>query len=216
MNIDVAITDYGVGNLFSVRRAFEECGATVAVSNDPTVLLAAPRLVLPGVGALANGMDEVKQRGLDEVILEFEISGRPLLGICLGMQMLASVSEEFGENRGLGVIPGRVTAIPRTTIENKPHKIPHIGWVELTLPEHVTAWGGSILETVRPGDSVYLVHSFAVHPDNDAHRLADCDYNGRTISAAIRKGNTYGTQFHPEKSGPVGLSILSQFLAIAD
>lgn len=214
MTVDVAVTDYGIGNLFSVRRAFEHCGANVVVSDDPEVLLAAPRLVLPGVGAFANGMQGLAERGLDHVVQEFANSGRPLLGICLGMQMLASVSEEFGEHLGLGIVPGRVVAIPTTTVDHKRQKIPHIGWVELLMPERVTTWNGTIFEDLDPGDAVYLVHSFAVQPNNDAQRLADCHYNGQRLCAAIRKGNVYGTQFHPEKSGPVGLSILARFSSI--
>lgn len=212
MNIDVAIVDYGIGNLFSVYRAFEHCGARILVSDDLQVLLSAPRLVLPGVGAFADGIRRLIDRGLDKVVHEFADSGKPLLGICLGMQMLASVSEEFGEHKGLGIIPGRVMAIPNTGVDGRPHKIPHIGWARLEQPEKAMDWSDSILTGLRSGDSVYLVHSFAVQPDDDAHRLADCNYNGRVISAAVRKGNVYGTQFHPEKSGLVGLSIIRNFL----
>ena len=212
MSVDVAIIDYGIGNLFSVRRSFECCGARVVVSDDPKVLLSAPRLVLPGVGAFADGMRGLTERELDKVVLEFADSAKPLLGICLGMQMLASISEEFGEHKGLGIIPGRVTPIPKTTIAGKPHKIPHIGWSGLLLPDGLSGWQESILMGLIPGDAVYLVHSFAVQPDDDAYRLANYDYNGQVISAAIRKRNVYGTQFHPEKSSNIGLRILGQFL----
>jgi len=208
----VAIVDYGIGNLFSVHRAFEYCGANVIISNDPQLLLSAPRLVLPGVGAFSDGMRGLEERGLDKVVLEFARSGKPLLGICLGMQMLASVSEEFGEHKGLDIIPGRVMAIPRTTIDGVPHKIPHIGWSKLLQPAGLSGWQGSILEKLAPGDSVYLVHSFDVRPESESHRLADCDYNGRVISSAIRLKNVSGTQFHPEKSGQIGLKIISSFL----
>ncbi len=214
MSIDVGVIDYGVGNLFSVRRAFEYCGANVLVSDDPRALLDAPRLVLPGVGAFADGMRGLMERGLNQVALEFAGSGKPFLGICLGMQMLASASEEFGEHKGLGIVPGRVEPIPATTIDGRPHKIPHIGWEALTKPVHPSGWAGSILEGIQPGEAVYLVHSFAVWPDDDAHRLADYDYDGRVITAAIRKGNVYGTQFHPEKSAAVGLRLLQQFLRL--
>ena len=214
MSADVAIIDYGIGNLLSVQRAFVHCGANVVVTDDPQALLSAPRLVLPGVGAFADGMRGLIQRGLDRVVLEFANSGKPLLSICLGMQMLASVSEEFGEHKGLAIIPGRVVPIPNTTIEGKAHKIPHIGWAVLEAPAGHAGWGDSILSDVQTGDAVYFVHSFAVVPENGRHRLADCHYNGRQISAAIRKGNVYGCQFHPEKSGKVGLKILNQFLSI--
>jgi glutamine amidotransferase len=213
MSVDVAIIDYGIGNLFSVRRSFEYCGAHVVVSDDPKVLLSAPRLVLPGVGAFADGMRGLTERKLDKVVLEFADSAKPLLGICLGMQMLASISEEFGEHEGLGIIPGRVISIPKTKMAGNPHKIPHIGWSGLLLPDGLSGWQGSILEGLVPGDAVYLVHSFTVQPDDNAYRLANCDYNGQVISAAMRKGNVYGMQFHPEKSGLVGLSIIRSFLA---
>jgi imidazole glycerol-phosphate synthase subunit HisH len=169
---------------------------------------------LPGVGAFADGMSGLIERGLDQVLMEFADTCKPLLGICLGMQMLASISEEFGEHKGLGVIPGRVLPIPKTTTDGLPHKIPHIGWAQLFPPNDRTGWQGSILEGLNLADAVYLVHSFAVHPDDDSHRLADCDYNGRIISAAIRRGNVYGTQFHPEKSGLVGLKIIRNFMAL--
>ncbi|MFZ5875365.1 MAG: imidazole glycerol phosphate synthase subunit HisH [Nitrospirota bacterium] len=214
MSIDVAIIDYGVGNLFSVRRAFEYCGAKVLVSDDPRALLDAPRIVLPGVGAFADGMRGLMERGLNHVAAEFAVSGKPFLGICLGMQMLASASEEFGEHKGLGIVPGRVAPIPATTIDGRSHKIPHIGWAALTRPPRLSGWAGSILDGIQPGEAVYLVHSFAVRPDDDAHRLADYHYDGRVITAAIRKDNVYGTQFHPEKSAAVGLRLLRQFLKL--
>lgn len=213
MKADVAIIDYGVGNLFSVRRAFEHVGASVVVTADRTVLMAAPRVVLPGVGAFADGMQGLVARGLDQVVLELAAAHRPLLGICLGMQMFASLSEEFGEHQGLGLIPGRVRPIPDTGSTGLKHKIPHIGWADLTLPALCEGWDGTILQGLAPGDEVYLVHSYSVHPEDPHHRLADCDYNGRIVSAAIRRDNITGVQFHPEKSGPVGLKIIRNFVA---
>ncbi len=120
---------------------------------------------------------------------------------------------EFGQHRGLGIIPWRVEAIPNTNAAGQPHKVPHIGWTGITVPRGISGWAGTILSNVAPGDAVYLVHSFAMQPSSEAHRLADCDYNGRTITAAIQKDNVYGTQFHPEKSGAVGLTIVRGFLA---
>ena len=211
MSADVVVIDYGIVNLFSVRRAFERCGATVSVSSDPDVLLAAPRLVLPGVGAFADGMRGLAERGLDEVVVDYADAGRPLMGICLGMQMLASFSEEFGEHAGLGIIPGRVASLPRFDPQGVPYKVPHVGWADLQSDNHPAAWQGSILEGLAPGDAVYLTHSFAVRSDDPAHRLAHCLYNGTEVTTAIRKGNVYGVQFHPEKSGKVGLTIISNF-----
>lgn len=213
MSAGVVVIDYGIGNLFSVRRAFEQCGADVAVSDDPAVLAAAPRLVLPGVGAFADGMRGLIERGLDKVVIEYAASGRPLMGICLGMQMLASVSEEFGEHKGLGIIPGRVACIPRMDPEGKPYKVPHVGWAELETGNFAADWRGTILEGLEPGDAVYLTHSYAVTTDDPAHRLAYSRYNGKEVTSAIRKGNVYGVQFHPEKSAKVGLKIIANFAA---
>lgn len=212
MTIELVIVDYGIGNLFSVRRAFEHCGASVEVSSDPEVLVAAPRLVLPGVGAFADGMRGMIERGLDKPIQSYAASGRPLLGICLGMQMLSSISAEFGEHRGLNIIPGRVVSIPRTSPQGKPNKVPHVGWADLQFSGHKSAWNGTIFDGLASGDAIYLTHSFAVTPDDAAHRLAYCNYNGIEVTVAIRKGNVYGVQFHPEKSGPIGLKIIANFV----
>lgn len=208
----VTVVDYGIGNLFSVRRAFEVCGAEVALTDRAAGIESAERLVLPGVGAFADGMLGLRERELVEPIKRFGASGRPLLGICLGMQMLATRSEEFGEHDGLGLVPGRVVAIPSVAADGKRHKIPHIGWNKLVRPGTVASWEGSILSDVPEAASVYLVHSFTLVPDAAKHRLADCYYDGQLVSAAVRAGNVYGCQFHPEKSGAIGLSIVRQFI----
>lgn len=216
MTATVTIVDYGVGNLLSVRRALEYCGARVALTELPKMVMKAERLVLPGVGAFGDCVAELKARGLDDGVRSFVDTGRPLLGICVGMQMLLDESEEFGRHDGLGLISGKVAAIPRTTVQGKLHKIPHIGWSALEMPENAEngLWKGTLLDDVAPAASAYFVHSFTAAPDNPAHRLADCHYNGRLISAAVRKNNITGTQFHPEKSGPVGLAIVSRFLSV--
>lgn len=210
----VLVVDYGVGNLLSVCRAFEACGATVELNGNPERIASAERLVVPGVGAFGDCMSELRRRDLIQPILEYVASGNPVLGICVGMQMMMRIGEEFGEHEGLGIAPGRVRAIPGTTSDGKPHKIPHIGWNALRKPSSTTVWDGTILDGVAPGTTCYFVHSFTAEPESDEHRLADCDYNGRRISAALRVGNVYGTQFHPEKSGQIGLRILSNFLAL--
>ncbi|MEI7967445.1 MAG: imidazole glycerol phosphate synthase subunit HisH [Betaproteobacteria bacterium] len=207
----VTVIDYGIGNLYSVGRALEHCGADVQFSPDPAAIESAERLVLPGVGAFADGMRGLLERGLVEPIRQYAAAGRPLLGICLGMQMLVSVSEEFGEHNGLGLIPGRVRPVPSVTTDGAPQKVPHIGWSALRKPPGAS-WQGSILEKTPPGSAVYLVHSFAVVPENTSHRLADCLYGGHTIAAAIRHGVISGCQFHPEKSGEVGLNLLRAFI----
>jgi imidazole glycerol-phosphate synthase subunit HisH len=212
--MSVVVIDYGIGNLFSVRRAFEHCGSEVVLSSDPAVLADAPRLVLPGVGAFADGMRGLIERGLDKVILAYAESGRPLLGICLGMQMLASVSEEFGEHKGLGIIPGRVVSIPRVGPEGQQYKVPHVGWADLCAMDPTTDWKDSVLDGLSSDDAVYLTHSYAVTVMDPRHNLAYCKYNGANVTAAIRKNKVFGVQFHPEKSGKVGLRIIANFSKI--
>lgn len=211
MSNSVTLIDYGVGNLLSVARAFEHCGASVVLSHDPDDIDRAERLVLPGVGAFADGMQGLRDRELIDPIRRYAESGRPLLGICLGMQMLTTVSEEFGEHQGLGVIPGRVRTIPRIATDGTPLKTPHIGWSALHCPDHAQ-WQGSLLADTSPGTSVYLVHSYAVELDDERHLLSDCVYGGHRIATTIRRETVVGCQFHPEKSGPAGLRMLAAFL----
>jgi glutamine amidotransferase len=208
----VTIVDYGIGNLYSVRRAFETCGAEVTASSDPARIGEAERLVLPGVGAFADGMRGLEERHLVDPIRRYAASGRPLLGICLGMQMLATASQEFGVHQGLDLIPGRVLPLPLLDVEGRPHKIPHIGWTRLLRPPGVL-WSGTPLEDTPDGEAVYLVHSFAVVPDSEGDRLAGCLYGGHTVCTAIRRERVFGFQFHPEKSGKAGLAIVRRFLA---
>jgi glutamine amidotransferase len=204
--------DYGVGNLLSVRRALEHCGANVSVTADHEVLLSAPRVILPGVGAFANAMAELNARGLDEVSKEIAARGIPLLGICLGMQMLLDESEEFGITAGLGLVAGRVVPVPTTTADGEPHKIPHIGWNSLVLPAERQNWTGSLVDKIRRDEAVYFVHTYMAPPADPRYRIADCLYGGIHIPAVIERDNVYGCQFHPEKSGEVGLKILRAFL----
>ncbi len=210
----VLVVDYGVGNLLSVCRAFEACGAAVELTGSPERIAAAERVVVPGVGAFGDCMNELQRRKLVQPILDYVATGNPVLGICVGMQMLMQVGEEFGEHTGLGIAAGRVRAIPGTASDGRPHKIPHIGWNALLKPSPDTVWDGTILDGIAPGTTCYFVHSFTCVPSDDKLRLADCDYNGQRISAALRVGNVFGTQFHPEKSGEVGLRILRNFLAL--
>jgi len=212
--ISVTVVDYGACNLFSVRRALEKCGAEVTFADTARAIDGAQRLVLPGVGAFEDGMAGLRERNLVDALRNFASSGRPMLGICLGMQMLLSESEEFGAHEGLQIIPGKVVAIPRTSADGQRHKIPHIGWSQLEVPVGGHEWSDSILADVKPGEAVYMVHSFTAVPDDASCRLADCHYGERLISAAIRSENIYGCQFHPEKSGEVGLRILSAFIGL--
>ena len=215
MSRAVRVVDYGVGNLLSVARAIEHCGARVQLADRAADIAGAAMLVLPGVGAFADGMAELRLRRLDQPVIDFAKSGKPLLGICLGMQMLLSASEEFGEHAGLGIIPGRVKAVPPVGVDGRPHKIPHIGWNALQLPRGVTSWHKTILQGIAPGATVYFVHTYTAIPDSADHRLADCDYDGQLLSASLRSGMVFGCQFHPEKSGHVGLKVLENFLGMA-
>lgn len=206
---EVTIIDYGVGNLLSVQRGFEHCGARVTVTSDPDAILGANRLVLPGVGAFRDAMQELDIRGLPSVIRAYAASGKPLLGICLGMQMLLDESEEFGATKGLGLIPGRVVPVPLRTTSGESQKIPHIGWSSLYPVSD--SWAGSVLDGIQVGAAVYFVHSYMAQTNDASHCWADCKYGGHRIPAVVGSDNVFGCQFHPEKSGEVGLSILHAF-----
>jgi glutamine amidotransferase len=210
---EVAVIDYNVGNLLSVRRSLERCGATVTVTGDHETILSASRVVLPGVGAFGDAIVELRRQRLDEVVRAVAAKGTPLLGICLGMQMLLDESEEFGITPGLGLIPGRVVPVPPTTAVGGPQKIPHIGWNTLAPIDGCDGWERTLLRGVKRDDAVYFVHSFMASPADRRHRIADCCYGGRPVSAAIGRDNIFGCQFHPEKSGEVGLTIIRTFLA---
>jgi glutamine amidotransferase len=208
------VVDYGMGNLLSVARMLEFCGAKVDITDSPDQIALAERIVLPGVGAFADGMQELKRKHLLEPILHFVSKNRPFLGICLGMQMMLDISEEFGVHKGLGLIAGKVTMIPQRDLNGNFHKIPHIGWNGLLMPDSRKSWKGTILEGIESGKFVYFIHSYAVVPENSADELAYCRYNGLHLGAAINSGNVYGCQFHPEKSGRVGVKIIQNFLGL--
>ncbi|HLL21979.1 MAG TPA: imidazole glycerol phosphate synthase subunit HisH [Kofleriaceae bacterium] len=201
----VVVVDFGLGNLHSVVKALRHEGADVVVTESPADVHDAERLVLPGVGAFADGMAGLQKRSLVEPVLEFIATGRPFLGICVGMQVLLGESEEFGRHEGLGVIPGKVQLIPKAA----GRKVPHIGW---NRAHPVRTWSGSLLEPLEAGTMLYFVHSYTAVPDDDAHRLADTDYAGYRVSAAVQKDNVVGVQFHPEKSGTAGLVVLARYL----
>jgi len=207
----VTVVDYGVGNLFSVCRALEHAGANVELATDAQAVRRAGRLVLPGVGAFADGMRELGARGLVEPIRAHAAADRPLLAICLGMQMLGTVGEEFGEHAGLGIIPGRVSAIAATDTSGTSLKVPHVAWATVH-PSDGARWESSPLRGAE-GRAFYFVHSFQLHPENPSDALAVCDHGGNVVTAAVARGHVLGCQFHPEKSGPDGLALLAHFLA---
>ncbi len=208
----ITVVDYGIVNLGNVVRGFECVGARVDVSVDPDTVRQAELLVLPGVGAFAAGMAELASRNLDSAVIEAVEAGTPLLGICLGMQMLLDLSEENGKNKGLGIISGDVKAIPTKGVNvNGRRKVPHIGWSALELPPMRDSWQRSCLANAEYGEFCYFVHSYMATPSDPSRVLAQCEYDGLAICAAVIQENVTGLQFHPERSGPEGLKILAEF-----
>jgi glutamine amidotransferase len=210
----VAIVDYGLGNLYSVQSAFEYLGIKSVVTADPQTILNSKKIVLPGVGAFPKAMQSLKNLGLVPVINELNDRRIPLLGICLGMQLLMESSEEFELTRGLGLIPGRVVQVPNKTITGEPHKTPHIGWNSIRHSNKDIGWNNSLLQDNKIGDSTYFVHSFMAVPSELKNIIAHTLYGGHEITAAVTNGHIFGCQFHPEKSGKVGLKILARFVSI--
>lgn len=212
MSVAVTVLDYGIGNQLNVLRALEHCGAAVKVVQQAGDAVAAiDRLVLPGVGAFGDAMAELRARGFDDLVKRFVATGRPFLGICVGMQAMFEGSEEMGQHEGLGLLRGQVRAVPATGSDGRPHRIPHIGWRPL---EPRAPWAGTILADVQPGERVYFVHSFSAQPADERARLADVDYDGRPVCAAVHRDNLHGCQFHPERSAETGLNALRRFLAL--
>lgn len=215
-NPSVVVVDYQIGNVFSVCNAFKAVGVEPILSGDPEVVARAERLVLPGVGAFARAMEELGSRGLDAAALSFIKTGRPFLGICVGMQMLMEKSTEFGETPGLGLIEGDVVRIPATAANGEKHAVPHVGWATLEIPRSdasVPNWAASPLQDLHPGSSnAYFVHSYMCQPADPAHLLATVSYNGRDLTAAVRKDNIVGVQFHPERSSLAGQKLFRSFM----
>ncbi len=209
----VTVIDYGIVNLGNIVRALEHVGARVCVGSDPGAVSQADRVILPGVGAFASGMAELKSRDLDNALKEAVLAGTPLLGICLGMQLLLDYSEENGGEMGLGLIAGNVIEMPRRGADGlRKRKVPHIGWNALKSPPNQSHWQDSCLAMIHQGEFGYFIHSYMTIPENPAHILAQCDYEGLVVNAAISKDNITGLQFHPERSGPEGLKILECFV----
>lgn len=203
----VCVVDYGRGNLFSVARALEVAGAEVCLSRDIAEIVAADRLVLPGVGAFGDAMANLIEPGLDEAIRRFAERQRPLLGICLGMQMLAETSQEFGTHQGLGLIAGSVEKLPQRG-DGLP-KVPNVGWCRL---DGARPWAGSVLAQTAPGTYAYFVHSFHFVAAHDDDVLATYNFGGHAVAAVVRAGSVTGCQFHPEKSGPAGAQMIKSWL----
>lgn len=199
----IAIVDYGVGNLFSLESSFAKIGASVTVTSDESVIRSADKIILPGVGAFGDAAEKLKNSGLGDVVVSEAKNGKPVMGICLGMQLLFEKSYEYGEHKGLGLLRGSVVPMKGVIPENL--KIPHIGWNALDF----TSKESRLFRFIKNGDFVYFVHSFyATNCDEDV--IAYTEY-GENLCAAVERDNVFGCQFHPEKSGDVGLEILRGF-----
>ena len=201
----IAISDYGVGNLFSLSSSFKSIGADTVVTGDPEIIKKAEKLILPGVGAFRDAAEKLRASGLDKVINEETKKGKPLLGICLGMQMLFEKSFEYGEYEGLGLIPGSV--VPMKPVISSDLKVPHIGWNGLIFPENKPK--SKLFKYLNEGDHMYFVHSYYATDCGDF--VSSKTEYGALLTASAEKDNVYGVQFHPEKSGEKGLSILKAF-----
>ncbi len=208
----VKVIEYSAGNLFNVVRAFEHLGCKVTLVSNPDDVNEGDFLVLPGVGAFGDGMASLNEKGLVEPIFEWINTGKPFLGICLGMQLLLTSSEEFGKHKGFGIIHGQVKRLP---IEYD-LKVPNIGWHSLQPQENtqIDIWKNTVLDSVTLNKDMYFVHSYAAYPEESEHWLARTSFGEHWFCSAIRKDNIYGCQFHPEKSSETGLIILRNFLNI--
>jgi glutamine amidotransferase len=211
---DITIIDYGLNNLKSVRKAFEQINRQVDVVTDGRSISDASALVLPGICAFGDGMVELKERNFVDAVSCHVRDGRPLFGICLGMQMLFSASHELGYHEGLDLIPGEVVPLAHPNeVASAGYKVPQVGWNEIRPPAdcNETLWGGTILEGVDPGVDVYFVHSLFPEPEDEDDIIAVGDYGNQKFVAAVESSNVVGTQFHPEKSGQVGIRIIQTF-----
>lgn len=213
-NNEVVIIDFGLSNLMSVEQAFKEIGVKTIVTSDQKIIKNAKKIVLPGVGAFKNAMKALNSLKLSETIVNAAHKRIPILGICLGMQLLFDESDEFGLTKGLGLIPGRVEKYPSAKSNIKSYKVPQINWHELIPSNNETGWKNFILRDFPCDEAVYFVHSFVAKPKNQTNRLADYKYGDNLISAVVVKDNIIGCQFHPEKSGEQGLKILRNFMKL--
>ena len=203
----IAIVDYGVGNLFSLKSSLAAIGAEAVVTGDADMLRRADKILLPGVGAFGDAADKLHATGLDAVIVDEAKNGKPLMGICLGMQLLFDKGFEYGEHAGLGLIPGEVRPIAEVIPAD--YKIPHIGWNALLFSENKSP----LFHYIKEGDCVYFVHSYYLEAEDPSIVKAVTEY-GTTIHASVEQGNVFACQFHPEKSSEAGLTILRNFLKI--
>lgn len=211
--MNVTVIDLEIGNLMSIIRGLEYCGGKVNVTSDLGIISNSSHVVLPGDGAFKFTMDQIIKKDLLETLKSFNKSKSNLLGICIGMQLLFDESSEFEKTKGLGLISGKVIPIPHKTTDGKKLTLPHIGWNALNATDYCNNWSKTLLENNKKLDEMYFIHSYMAVPSDSSHRVADCVYGGHNIAAVVMKKNITGCQFHPEKSGKLGLKILKQFLA---
>lgn len=209
----IAVVDYGMGNLFSIMNICQHVGMKAVKASEKYVIEDSSAVILPGVGAFGDAMRALKRLDLAGVLIDAVNSGKPFLGICLGMQLLMSESEEFGINKGLNIIGGRVTRFPKFNNKNDKVRVPHIGWSRIFLAQNPVA-KDSILRNIRDEELMYFVHSFFAVPQEDEVVITYTDYCGIRYCSGIRKGNLVAFQFHPEKSGPAGIQVFKNFKEI--
>lgn len=213
MSAKISVVDYALGNLESIRLAFAHVGVEATVTGDAAELRDAQALILPGVGAFGDAMKALEERGLVEVLHEFAATGRPLIGICLGMQLLLSHSEEFGDHTGLGLVAGKVRRFPAPELGDDGRygpgaKVPQVGWNPVEPPvDRPAAWSGSPLEGIEAGAHMYFMHSYYVAPEASDDVLCETEYAGVRFCSALQRDNIVGFQFHPERSSEAGLAI---------
>jgi len=210
--VNTTVIDLGIGNLMSISRGLEYFGGKVTVSSDPKIISNSSHVVLPGDGSFKYAMQQIKKKELLNTLINFAKSNSNLLGICIGMQILFDESHEFEKTKGLGIISGKVISIPEKTINGLKHCIPHMGWNNLLATEHYKTWDKTVLEYNKVNDEFYFIHSYMAVPSDNICRVADCNYGGHKIAAVVKKNNITGCQFHPEKSGKIGLKVLKKFL----
>jgi len=203
----IAIVDYDCGNLFSIQRALHELGIKSFITKNADEILASDKVILPGVGAFGDGMNSLRKQGLEDAVKKFAFSGKPLLGICLGMQLLMEESSEFGQHKGLGIVPGKVVRLQEKCHNGQRIKVPHIGWNDINFNISNPLFNG-----LNSGTYVYFLHSFCVSASDTDYYVAKSAYGDNEFCAVIQKERIIGMQFHPEISGPAGLRLLENFI----